>query len=224
MSLTDSGFQGHIASPDVHADKTNQRLLMYFHGCDSETDDVSPQFTRLAASSDGVGFSAISGNLGAAYWRVFQWQQYLYTLEMPGVLKRAHSPRGPFETGPQLFDERMRHSAVVVNQDTLDVYFSRVGDNPESILHTRIELRDDWHRWRTGRETVVASPQGAAEGASLPAIASTRGIAETAVRQLRDPAIFEEEGVRYLLFSVAGEQGISIAALGKCCRPMDDEG
>jgi hypothetical protein len=30
------------------------------------------------------------------------------------------------------------------------------------------------------------------------------------VRQLRDPAIFEEDGRRYLLYSVAGEQGIAI--------------
>jgi hypothetical protein len=33
------------------------------------------------------------------------------------------------------------------------------------------------------------------------------------VRQLRDPAVFEEGGHRYLLFCVAGEQGIAIAKL-----------
>ncbi|MHB8621379.1 MAG: hypothetical protein ACYDAG_17750, partial [Chloroflexota bacterium] len=31
--------------------------------------------------------------------------------------------------------------------------------------------------------------------------------------QLRDPAIFEEVGRRFLLYSVAGEQGIGIAEL-----------
>ena len=33
------------------------------------------------------------------------------------------------------------------------------------------------------------------------------------VRQLRDPAIFRENGQTYLLYSVAGEQGIALARL-----------
>ena len=33
------------------------------------------------------------------------------------------------------------------------------------------------------------------------------------VRQLRDPAIYEEDGSVYLLYSVAGEDGIAIAKL-----------
>jgi hypothetical protein len=33
------------------------------------------------------------------------------------------------------------------------------------------------------------------------------------VRQLRDPALFEEEGRTYLLYSVAGESGIAIAEI-----------
>jgi hypothetical protein len=33
------------------------------------------------------------------------------------------------------------------------------------------------------------------------------------VRQLRDPAIFPENGKTYLLYSIAGENGIAIAEL-----------
>jgi hypothetical protein len=33
------------------------------------------------------------------------------------------------------------------------------------------------------------------------------------VNQLRDPAIFEEDGRTYLLYAVAGESGIAIAEL-----------
>jgi hypothetical protein len=33
------------------------------------------------------------------------------------------------------------------------------------------------------------------------------------VRQLRDPAIYQEDGRTYLLYSVAGEHGIAIAEL-----------
>ncbi len=51
------------------------------------------------------------------------------------------------------------------------------------------------------------------EGAALPLKPSVRGQAGKAVRQLRDPAVFEENGNLFLLYSVAGEQGIAIASL-----------
>jgi hypothetical protein len=35
------------------------------------------------------------------------------------------------------------------------------------------------------------------------------------VNQLRDPAIFEDEGRIYLLYAIAGEQGIAIGELKK---------
>ena len=44
----------HIASPDVHVDDLNNRVLMYFHGLD----EFGLQKTRVATSSDGVNFVA----------------------------------------------------------------------------------------------------------------------------------------------------------------------
>ncbi len=49
------------------------------------------------------------------------------------------------------------------------------------------------------------------EGAELPAAPSSRGIVTEKERQLRDPAIFREGDETYLLYAVAGEQGIAIA-------------
>jgi len=51
------------------------------------------------------------------------------------------------------------------------------------------------------------------EGALLPQEPSARDLAPRPVRQLRDPAIFTDEGSTYLLYSVAGESGIAIAQL-----------
>ena len=51
------------------------------------------------------------------------------------------------------------------------------------------------------------------EGANLPLRASQRGIAMQPMRELRDPAVFEDDGKTYLLYSVAGEHGIAIAQL-----------
>lgn len=213
LPLSETGFCGHIASPDVHVDHQRQRLLMYFHGADTETDFETPQYTRLAVSDDGLHFTQCSDNLGSSYWRVFNHQGLFYTLEMPGVFKRSSHPGGPFETGPTLFSDQMRHSAVAVRGNNLEVFYSNVGDNPESIVHTCIDISEDWQHWSTGIQTIVAAPHGSAEGADCRALPSQRGMAVEPVRQLRDPALYEENGDWYLLFSVAGEQGIAIARL-----------
>ena len=39
------------------------------------------------------------------------------------------------------------------------------------------------------------------------------GASKNPVRELRDPAIFEDNGKTYLLYSVSGELGIAIAEL-----------
>ncbi|MEM7259767.1 MAG: hypothetical protein AAF404_20525 [Pseudomonadota bacterium] len=213
LSLQASGFRGHIASPDVHVDHRHQRMRMYFHGCDTDTDVDTPQHTRLSESINGVAFSTTTDNLGHSYWRVFEHDNAVYTLEMPGIIKRAESVSGPFQTGPALFSYRMRHSALAVRGNRLDVFYSNVGDNPESILHATVDITGDWQHWRAGPETVVLSPQGSHEGAGCAAVPSVRGMATVPVHQLRDPALFEENGQWYLLYSVAGEQGIGIARI-----------
>ena len=59
----------------------------------------------------------------------------------------------------------------------------------------------------------VVKPKTDYEGVDLPLEPSVRGLATQRVRQLRDPAIYEEDGATYLLYSVAGESGIAIARL-----------
>ena len=47
----------------------------------------------------------------------------------------------------------------------------------------------------------------------MPLKPSARGAIDEPVHQLRDPAIYREGDDTYLLYSVAGEQGIAIARL-----------
>ncbi len=78
---------------------------------------------------------------------------------------------------------------------------------PERILHATVEIGDDWLKW------AASEPEESYEGAVLPLMPSVRGLASESVRELRDPAIFEEDGQVYLLYSVAGEQGIAIGRI-----------
>jgi hypothetical protein len=49
--------------------------------------------------------------------------------------------------------------------------------------------------------------------AALPLPASSEGRAKSRLRQLRDPAVYEEGDGIYLLYSVAGESGIALSRI-----------
>jgi len=224
LHLAQSGFPAdgrrpHIASPDVHVDEASGTVRMYYHGLDTAT---RVQHTRVAVSGDGLHFEARDELLGRPYFRVFAHDGWWYALAMPGILYRSADGLGGFERGPRLFDRSMRHSALLRRGDVLLVFWSRVGDCPERILCSPIALEGDWTTWRAGPPLEVLEPAEPWEGAGLPAEPSVRGWVDEPVRQLRDPAIFEEDGQAYLLYSVAGESGIGIAELSVSERGVAD--
>jgi Fusaric acid resistance protein-like len=204
------GRRAHIASPDVHVDPATRTVRMYYHGLDTVT---RVQHTRVAISCDGVEFTAREELLGRPYLRAFAHDGWWYALAMPGILYRSADGLTAFERGPRLFEGPMRHCALLPRGDELLVFLSRVGDSPERILCSAVALDGDWRRWRAGPAQEVLEPERAWEGAGLPLAPSVRGWVDEPVRQLRDPAIFEEDGRTYLLYSVAGESGIAIAEL-----------
>jgi hypothetical protein len=213
LPLRESLFAGHVASPDVHVDSERCEIRLYYHGSDTATGGGGEQFTRVALSQDGLAFSARAEKLGRPYFRVFAWDGYHYALAMPGVFYRSRDGLTAFEEGPRLFTQNMRHSAVALDGHTLSVFFTDVGDCPERILLSTIDLTADWRSWHPGAPRVVLEPELEYEGAHLPRAPSVRGLAPEPVCELRDPAIFRENGRTYLLYSVAGERGIAIARI-----------
>jgi len=199
----------HIASPDVHVDDGNRRIVMYFHGLDG----VSRQVTRVATSSDGIYFEARPDVLGRTYMRVFHYDGYTYAMSMPGQIYRSRHPLEGFEAGPLLFNRNMRHAALLQRGDTLFVFWTQVGHVPERILLSAIGLSGDWAGWAETPGVEVLRPERNWEGADAPLEPSVRSTAYGHVNQLRDPAIFEDvdSGRVFLLYAVAGESGIAIA-------------
>ena len=197
----------HIASPDVHVDHEKEMIIMYYHGLEGP----AFQHTRVATSADGINFLAQEENLGRSYFRVFKHDGMTYALAMPGQFYRSNDGFTNFEEGPRLFGPNMRHSAVIVRDDFLYVFWTRVGDAPESIMLSTIDLSSDWMNWKESEAVVVLKPEFDWEGASAPVEPSVRSTAYGQVNQLRDPAIHVEDGVVYLLYAVAGESGIALA-------------
>ena len=197
----------HIASPDVHVNAETQSIVMYFHGLEG----FASQVTRVAVSSDGIDFRARSEILGKTYMRVFAYRGTRYAMAMPGQFYRSEDGLSSFEAGPRLFNDNMRHAAMLVRGDTLFVFWTQVGDVPERILLSTVDLSGDWLNWEQSEPIEVLRPEKIWEGADAQLTPSIRSVAYGHVNQLRDPAIYAEGDRTYLLYAVAGESGIAIA-------------
>lgn len=197
----------HIASPDVHVDHEHRQIVMYFHGLER----LGVQLTRVALSSDGINFDARPQVLGSSYFRVFRYGGYHYALVMPGQILRSTDGLTGFEPGPTLFEPAMRHSAVLVDGKTLHVLWTRVGDAPESLIHSTIDLAGDWMAWSSVDHGVVMQPERRWEGAEQPVEPSKRGAVHGLANQLRDPCLFSHDRSTYVLYAGGGESAIGLA-------------
>ena len=208
----------HIASPDVHIDEATRQIRMYFHcPAGGAGVDISIQKSLVAFSADGLHFKSSGTLLGPAYYRVFRWRDNYYAICWGGQLLKSKDGISPFDPGPDLVPadngRTLRHAAVYMHGDTLSVFYSRIGDEPERILVSQVKLTGDWTKWKASPPQTVLQPERDYEGGSLPLRPSVIGDAPGRVRQLRDPCIFEDDGHLYLLYSVAGESGIALAEL-----------
>ncbi len=208
-SVRDDITTPHIASPDVHVDHQTQQIVMYYHGLES----LAVQQTRVATSRDGINFVAQPTLIAATYLRAFSYEQHRYALTMPGQFWRLGPGLAEATAGPKLFSREMRHAAVLVRGHTLYVFYTVVGDAPERIVHSSIDLRGDWLSWTASDAVELLRPEHSWEGADRPLRASMRSVAPGRVNELRDPAIFEEAGRVFLLYAIAGESGIGLAEL-----------
>ena len=201
-----AGSYVHVASPDVRVDDARRQIVMYVHGR-----DAGRQVTRAAVSDDGIQFEGRPEILGRPYFRTFRYDNFVYALAMPGVLYRSRDELTGFEAGPQLFNPNMRHSAILRRGTRLYVFWTARGDAPERVWVSTIDMTGDWMNWQESAPVEVLRPERPWEGADLPVTPSRGGSIDEPANQLRDPAIFEEDGRIYLLYSGAGERGIGLA-------------
>ena len=129
---------------------------------------------------------------------------------MPGVIYKNTGDIDDFTIVNQVMKDDTRHSAVLVEGDKLLIFFSRKGDRPERILLTSIDLTLPSSLWKTTSPIEVLRPEREWEGAYLPLYKSVESAINIPVNQLRDPAIYTEEGKNYLIYSIRGENGIGI--------------
>ena len=227
LSLAECPFlKEHIASPDLHVDEQNRRIVLYFHG--PTENGGRAQTTFAATSADGLHFSPRARALGPSYARIFRHDHWWYGLFGTDVVTLCRSSDGlsGFEKGPVLLEASRgrlppRHVAVRQEGHWLRVFYTRKGDRPERIFYGTVDLSRGWRRWTVRERIELLRPATDFEGADLPLRRSRTGSAEGRENALRDPAIFEEDGRAWLLYAAAGESGIALAELRpQPSRPM----
>jgi len=226
-------FYTHVASPEILIDHEQRRIVMWFHGwwTNGENWPADPaaarawaqksgysQFTQAAVSTDGLQFDTEPAITRTPYLRVFQHEGYYYGVSRLGRLSRSKDPIAVFEPGPNPFRDgayaaRIRHVALVKRGTRLHVFFTGIGDTPERVMLSSIDLAGDWSKWRASVPIDVLQPETAYECTNLFNKPSEAGDIAIPVRQIRDPFVFEENTRAYLFYSICGEQGIAAAEI-----------
>jgi len=214
LSIDQTPFTHHIASPDVHVDEHHQRLIMYFHGQRGVTPPARvEQPTLVATSSDGRSWDVHPQVLGESYFRVLHMKDGRYiAVSKGGIIYTADDPLGPFrQTGA--LDRSGRHWALTRRGDAIHCVYSRWGDQPEHLLYSTIDASDPGD-WKLGKRWSLLGPEHEWEGVNEPIRVSRNGAVHRPVHELRDPDCFRDnDGRDYLVYSVAGETGLAIAEL-----------
>ena len=226
-------FYTHVASPEIYVDQERRQIVLWVHGwyTNGERWPADPkaaaawaaaksygQFTQAGSSSDGLRFKVTPAITRTSYLRVFQRSGYFYGVSRLGRLSRSRDPFATFELGPGLFRDgpyagKVRHVALVASGDRLGVFFTAIGDAPERVMYTTVDLSGDWNGWRASPPTDVLAPELPFECADLPNAPSLGGDVEVPVRQIRDPFVLNDDGRQFLYYSYCGEQGIAAAEI-----------
>jgi len=231
----------HIASPDVHVDNKNMRIILYFHApAMLYKDRVRGQKSFVATSSWGLDFSQGIEPviLGSSYFRVFKHNGGLYALSSGGSLHKALSFVEPwwygngFDSSQSLWMEqklvmpkrnginldkklfRIRHLSFYKKNSVLYTFFTIIGDSPERIFMSTINLvSPDWKKWIFSSSVEVLRAEKAWEGVNVSPAPSIRGPAKQFSNQLRDPFVFEDNGAVYLFYVGGGESSIGLSSI-----------
>ena len=209
-------FSNTISSPDVFV-LPSGRVRMYF-STDSYPNSTQ-QWSGVAESTDGISFTlASTENIAKYYMRVFEWGGVQYALQKGWSTAPAELGASPdgierFAFIKTLSGGSIRHMAVVLEGSTLLVFYSKIGDAPERILLSTIQLdASEPSTWDLSEPVEVLRPELPYEGAQYPIAPSVKGPA-TNVNQLRDPYVLVDGGKTYLFYGIAGESGIAVAEL-----------
>tara|TARA_R100000152_G_C6755769_1_gene179509 strand:- start:1073 stop:1408 length:336 start_codon:yes stop_codon:yes gene_type:complete len=109
----------------------------------------------------------------------------------------------------------MRHASTFVESDYLYIFYTVVGDSPESIMMIKLKLDNEIDNWEVMESQTILKPELRFEGVQLPKFPSSFGAALQPLNEVRDPFVFKNKDELFLLYSFAGETGIALSKIKK---------
>jgi len=206
FNLKNSPGRDHIASPDVHVDSENKIIIMYYHTCFNKN-----QYTLKSTSINGISFKSDNNKIGSYYFRGFRFKNQLYgiakgTNNYGKIYKKVNYE---WKVIYQKLIKNIRHTAVLVEDDKIYLFFSLIGELQESIYCCNLDINN----FQITNKYKLLKPTLKYEGFNFPKEKSKIGMEKKFVNQVRDPGIYINKSDKYLLYSVSGEKGIAIAKL-----------
>jgi len=206
LHIKNSPGNDHIASPDVHVDLENNMITMFYHTCFNKD-----QYTFESFSKDGISFKSHNINLGSYYFRVFRFKKQLYSIAkgFDNYGKIYKKVNNEWKIIYEKLIKNIRHTAILVEDDMIYLFYSLIGDLQESIYCCNLNINN----FITTNKYKLLKPTLKYEGYNFTKKNSKIGMEKKFVNQVRDPGIFINKRDKYLLYSVSGEKGIAIAKL-----------
>ena len=195
--LGSTGSNAHLSFPEVVVDNELERMRLYFTY--RSTGDVAA--TSVALSSDGLQFEPQPLQVEASGLRAFRWGPYTLFLDEDGGLWRSADGLKEFEKGGVRFGEALKDDAAgvtfrrgcfVVRGWTGRLFFSREGDQPESLLFSSVRLFGEAKDWAPAAPVVALAGEG---------------------ENLSDPSYLEDGNRQWLFYATSAGAGIAVAEL-----------
>jgi hypothetical protein len=192
LTVVDTPYCGHIASPEIVIDDENRKIIMFYHGCGltDKSQALSGQCTTYSESKDGLFFVSDNLYLVPSYLRVVKiGDNYFGSTGGPDrpvynfknsfraiPEKIAHiciksEPFCKFDNGESIdVNYRMRHLCFdLESEDCLWIYYSNVCDEPERIKRVCVNPED----WSAEFYEEVLRPELEHEGVNEPLVNPT---------------------------------------------------
>ena len=215
----------HIASPEIYIDDIKKKFYLLTH---SHSATHKGQWTYVSESNNGLHFKVVNDKpLAPFYLRVFKYNNFFYGVSKGGNLWKTNELIREFYPCQNLFDPSksnellhnyegaVRHVGLFVENNILYIFYSKIGDKPERIYFSKLNLEKNDKNWKFNSETELLRPTMDFEGANLPLLKSKPGDTPVAENALRDPYLFKINSNYYLAYCVQGEFGIAIAEIKK---------
>jgi len=206
FNLKNSPGRHHIASPDVHVDLKRKIITMYYHTCFKKN-----QYTLESTSNDGISFNSNEISLGSYYFRVFIFKNQIYSIAkgLNNYGKIYKKVNNEWIVIYEKLIKNIRHTAVLVEDDIIYLFYSLIGELQESIYCATLDINN----FKITNRYKLLKPTLKYEGINFIKKKSKIGMEKRYVNQVRDPGIYINKYDKYLLYSVSGEKGIAIAKL-----------